>query len=252
MNFFTDPLLKIDEYNTLLTNVREGKGPVSVTGPSDSQKVHLIYSLCTHLQRRGLYITYNEMQARRAYEDFAFFLGDDVLYYPPKETMLYNIEARSNDIIYQRSKTLLRCLEGNYKLIVMSAEALIQMISPVELFRGGVIDFSLGSQIDLDELVAKLVLYGYERVETVEGKAQFAVRGGIIDVFGINSEHPVRIELFDTEVDSIRYFDETTQRSTDSIDHCRIPPARDVVYREKSKEIIILKIKKIWRTTLKS
>ncbi|ACL77382.1 transcription-repair coupling factor [Ruminiclostridium cellulolyticum] len=244
MNFFTDPLLKIDEYNTLLSNVREERGPVSVIGPSDSQKVHLIYSLCTHLQKRGLYITYNEMQARRVYDDFSFFLGDDVLYYPPKETMLYNVEARSNDIIYQRTKTLLNCLEGNYKMVVMSAEALIQMISPVELFREGIMDFYVGSQVNLDELVSKLVLYGYERVESVEGKAQFAVRGGIIDVFAVNSEHPVRIELFDTDVDSIRHFDETTQRSTNSIDECRIAPARDVVYKEVSREGIISKIKK--------
>lgn len=244
MNFFTDPLLKIDEYNTLLANIREEKGTISVIGPSDSQKIHLIYSLCTHLQKRGLYVTYNEMQARRAYEDFSFFLGDDVLYFPPKETMLYNIEARSNDVVYQRTKTLQRCIERNYKMIVLSAEALVQMISPVELFKSGILDFSIGLQVDLDNLISKLVLYGYERVEIVEGKAQFAVRGGIIDIFAVNSDHPVRIELFDTEVDSIRYFDESTQRSTNSIDECKIAPARDVVYQEGSREGIISKIKK--------
>ncbi|HEX2925225.1 MAG TPA: transcription-repair coupling factor [Ruminiclostridium sp.] len=244
MNFFTDPLLKINEYNSILSSVREKKGAISVIGPSDSQKVHLIYSLCTHLQKRGLYVTYNEMQARRAYEDFFFFLGDDVLYFPPKETMLYNIEARSNDIIYQRTKTMLRCIEGNFKVVVMSAEALIQMISPVELFRGGILDFSVGLQVELDSIISKLVLYGYERVEIVEGKAQFAVRGGIIDIYAVNSEHPVRIELFDTEVDSIRHFEESTQRSTNSIEACRIAPARDVVYMEGSREGIISRIKK--------
>jgi transcription-repair coupling factor (superfamily II helicase) len=244
MNLFTDPLLKLNEYNTLLSSVRENKGTISVVGPSDSQKVHLTYSLCTHTKARGLFVTYNEMQARRAFEDFSLFLGDDVLYFPPKETMLYNVEARSNDLIYQRVRTLLRCIQGDYKILVLPAEALIQMISPMEIFRNGIIEFRTGMQINLEELTSKLVLYGYERVEMVEGKAQFAIRGGIIDVFAINNEQPLRIELFDTEVDSIRFFDATTQRSTQTLNDCRVAPARDVVYKEGSKDGIILKIKK--------
>ncbi len=244
MNLFTDPLLKLKEYNTLLSAIKENMGPVSVVGPSDSQKVHLIYSLCTHAKTRGLFITYNEIQARRVFDDFSLFLGEDVLYLPPKETMLYNVEARSNDLIYQRVKTLLRCMQGDYKMLVISAEALIQMISPMDIFKDGIISFNIGTQIDLDELISKLVLYGYERVELVEGKAQFAIRGGIIDIFSINEEQPLRIELFDTEVDSIRYFDAATQRSTQAIEQCKISPARDVVYKQGTKEDIISKINK--------
>lgn len=244
MNLFADPLLKLSEYNTLLAAIREENGPVSVIGPSDSQKVHIIFSLLTHMQARGLFITYNEMQARRAFEDFQLFLGEEVVFFPAKETMLYNVEARSNDLVYQRVKTLLRCMTGDYKVLVLSAEALIQMISPVELFKSGVVNIELGKEVNLEELISKLVLYGYERVDIVEGKAQFAIRGGIIDIFAINNEHPLRIELFDTEVDSIRYFDEATQRSTDAADACVITPARDVVYQEGSKDGIIARIKK--------
>lgn len=244
MNLFTDPLLKLNEYNMLLKNLQEDKGTISVVGPADSQKIHLIYSLCTHINARGLFITYNEMQARRAYEDFSLFLGEDVLYFPPKETMLYNIEARSNDFVYHRVKTMLRCIQGDYKVIVIPAEALIQMVSPMEAFKQGVLDFRIGMEVDLDELLSMLVLYGYERVEVVEGRAQFAIRGGIIDIFAINHEHPVRIELFDTEVDSIRHFDAASQRSTNTVEECRIAPARDVIYGSESKEGIIDKIKK--------
>ncbi len=243
MNLFTDPLLKLREYNTLLSSIKENVGAISVVGPSDSQKVHLIYSLCTHAKTRGLFITYNEIQARKAFDDFTLFLGEDVLYLPPKETMLYNVEARSNDIIYQRVRTLLKCIQGDYKILVLSAEALIQMISPMEIFKDGIIEFRIGNQINLEELVSKLVLCGYERVELVEGKAQFSIRGGIIDIFSINDEQPIRIELFDTEIDSIRYFNAATQRSTQVIDECRIAPARDVVYKQGLKDDIISKIK---------
>ena len=244
MNLFTDPLLKLDEYNTLLSSIRDNLGTISVVGPSDSQKVHLAYSLCTHTEARGLFVTYNEMQARRAFEDFSLFLGDQVIYFPPKEIMLYNIEARSNDIIYQRVKTLLRCIQRDYKMLIIPAESLIQMISPMDIFQNGIISFQIGVQINLEELISKLVLYGYERVEMVEGKGQFAVRGGIIDIFAINNEQPIRIELFDIEVDSIRFFDPGTQRSTQSLDVCKVAPARDVIYKEGAKEGIISEIKK--------
>ncbi len=244
MNLFADPLLKLNEYNTLLSAIKEDRGPVSVLGPSDSQKVHIVYSLLTHSGQKGLFVTYNEMQARRAYEDFSFFLGDDVLYFPPRETMLYNIEARSNDVIYQRVKALLRCMSGDYKVLVLPAEALTQMLSPMELFRDGILDFSVGMQIELNEIMSHLVLYGYERVEIVEGKAQFAVRGGIIDIFAVNNEQPVRIELFDTEIDSIRFFDAGTQRSTNAMDSCTVAPARDVIFKDGSKEAVIARIRK--------
>ena len=244
MNLFADPLLRLKEYNTLLSQLGEDKGPVSVLGPSDSQKVHLVYSLLTHIKTGGLFVTYNEMQARRAYEDFSLFLGDDALYFPPKETMLYNVEARSNDIIYQRIKTLLRCIRGDYKVLVLPAEALIQMISPGDIFKNGILSLLTGMEINLEEIKSKLVLYGYERVEMVEGKGQFAVRGGIVDIFPVNADQPMRIELFDTEVDSIRCFDAATQRSTDSVNSCVIAPARDVLYKEGSKEKIVGRIKK--------
>lgn len=244
MNLFTDPLLKLNEYNTLLNCMKEYKGPVSVLGPADSQKVHLIYSLGTHTDSKILYITYNEIQARRAFEDFSLFLGEDVLYFPSKEIMLYNVEARSNDFVYQRVKSLLKCVQGAYKCIVMPVEALVQLISPADLFTSGIFTFETGKQVDLESLISKLVLYGYERVDIVEGKAQFAIRGGIIDIFAVNNEQPLRIELFDTEVDSIRAFDAVTQRSTGSEDSCTIAPARDVIYKEGMKEEIIKNIKR--------
>src|SRR5512135_2668593 len=106
MNLFIDPLLKLNEYNELLSSMKEYRGTISIIGPSDSQKTHLIYSLCTHIKSKGVFVTYNEMQARRVYEDFSLFLGDEVVYFPTKETMLYNIEARSNDLMHQRVNAL--------------------------------------------------------------------------------------------------------------------------------------------------
>lgn len=245
MNFLIDPLLELSEYVQLLDYIDKYRGAVSVIGPSDSQKVHLTYSLSVHSSKRIVYIAYNEMHARKAYEDFCFFFGEgDVVFFPSKEIMLYNIEARSNDYMYQRVNAMLRFVRQDFKAAVIPAEALIQMVSSKQLFREGIIEISQGMDIDIQEISQKLVLYGYERVITVEGKGQFAVRGGIIDIFPVNEENPVRIELFDTEVDSIRSFDSQTQRSIDSIDNCILVPARDIVYDNDNKEEIITKIRK--------
>lgn len=245
MNFFIDPLLKINEYNDLLGYIRNYSGAVSVVGPSDSQKTHMVYSLCTHTGIRSIYISFNDMQARKAYEDFCFFYGEEnVLYFPTKEIMLYNVEARSNDYVYQRVRTLEKCIKKEYKVIVLPVEALIQVISPREIFEAGIISFSVGLDIDIEDLINKFILFGYERVQTVEGKGQFAVRGGIIDIFAVNADSPARIELFDTEVDSIRLFDVASQRSTQGSPEYTVAPARDVIYYESSKQEIINNIKR--------
>ncbi|MDP4093797.1 MAG: transcription-repair coupling factor [Bacillota bacterium] len=244
MNFFIDPILGLEEYNDILASLKSGKFPVNIIGPSDTQKVHISYSICKHLDLKGIFIAVNDMQARKAYEDFSFFLSDDVLLLPSKEIMLYDVEAKSYDQIYQRLITLDRIIKGDYRFIVTSAEAVMQKLIPKELFEKSIFEFSLGDRIDLDSFAYSLLSTGYERVETVEGMGQFAIRGGIIDIFPLGSDSAVRMELFDDEIDSVRSFDTITQRSVDRVDKIRIIPAREVIYPPEDMEDIISRIEK--------
>lgn len=242
MKYLTEPLLESIEYREMLASIRKYTLPVNITGPSDSQKVHISYALCRHSESTGVFIAYNEMQARRIYEDFSFFMGDEVVFFPAKEIMLHDIEARSYDAIFQRIKILDAVLQGKFKLIVTSAEAVVQKLIPRKLFCESVVSLHLGGRVNLSSLPEKLVAMGYERVPVVEGKGQFAIRGGIIDIFSIDMESAVRIELFDDEIDSIRTFDVLSQRSVDRLEETRIIPAREVIYDAGRRRSIVEKI----------
>ncbi|MCX7922230.1 MAG: transcription-repair coupling factor [Clostridia bacterium] len=242
MNYLSNPLLEIKEYNDLLSSLKKNITPVSITGPSDSQKVHISYSICKHLNCKGMFIAFNEMQARKVFEDFSFFAGEDVLFLPAKEIMLHEVEARSYDSVFQRIKAIDRLVDGRYKFIVTSAEAFSQKMVSRELYYNHILSFNLGGRVKLDLLSQSLVTMGYERVHAVEGKGQFAIRGGIIDIFSPGSDYAVRIELFDDEIDSIRKLDIISQRSVDKIDSIKVLPAREVIYSPDKRDSIIEKI----------
>ena len=191
-----------------------------------------------------MYVAFNEMQARKLFEDFSFFFGEEVLFFPNKEIMLHDIEAKSYDAVYQRIKVLDRILKNDYRFIVTSIEAVSHMLVSPELFKHSIIEFRLGSRFDLALLSLRLVMMGYERVDTVEGVGQFSIRGGILDVFSINSDSAIRVEFFDDEVDSIRKFDSTTQRSIDKLETAIIIPCREAIYPDDNKEAVISAIRR--------
>jgi transcription-repair coupling factor (superfamily II helicase) len=239
MEYLIKPLLELGEYREALEALKNYTMPVNISGPSDSQKVHLAFSLCTHLGRKGIFIAHNEMQARRIYEDFSFFAGDAVVFLPTKEIMLHDIEAKSYDAVYHRIKALERIRDGKFSFAVTSAEAVIHRLIPPELFTQSTLNFAVGGRIDLAGISQTLVAMGYERVDVVEGKGQFAIRGGIIDIFSVDSDSAVRTELFDDEIDSVRQFDILTQRSVDRLDTFQVVPAREVLYSVDKREDMI-------------
>lgn len=236
---YIDPLLELDEYRQVLSSAKDYTRPVNIVGPSESQKAHICYAICSHSGHRGIYVAFNEMQARKLFEDLYFFMGEDVLFYPTKEIMLYDVEAKSNDAVYQRLMVLDRILRGDYTFVVTSVEALSHKLIQPHLLQRSVISIGSDSRIDLDDLTRNLVMMAYERVESVERHGQFAVRGGIVDVFSIDSDSAVRLELFGDEIDSIRQFDVNTQRSTGGIENVRIIPAREIIYAPEKKGDII-------------
>jgi transcription-repair coupling factor (superfamily II helicase) len=242
MDFLIDPLLEIDEYNKVLSSINNYSIPVGITGPSDSQKAHIAYALCEHSGNKGIFIAYNEMQARRLYDDFAFFLEDRVLFFPAKEVIMHDVEAKSNDSVFQRTSALERMLEGSYNMLVTSAEAFSQVIVSREYFEKCILEFESGTIVDLEQISRRLLEMGYDRVVIVENKGQFTVRGGIIDIFSVSCDYPVRIELFDDEVDSIRKFDTISQRSVEKLEKVKIIPARDIIYPQAKQDLIISRI----------
>lgn len=240
---FISPLLELEEYRQALSYAKVYKQPVNITGASESQKAHICYALCRHSGQKGIFIAHNEAQARKLFEDFSFFFGEDVLFFPTKEIMLYDVEAKSYDTVYHRISVLDRISRGDYYFVVTSVEAISHKLVHPDIFSSGVIEIDYHSSIDLEDLIRRLVMMAYERVEYVDRRGQFAVRGGIIDVFSVDAENAVRLELYGDEIDSIRLFDVNTQRSTGQIESVRIVPAREIIYTDERKNEIIAAIK---------
>ena len=242
MNSLRDIISTLKEYNSISKKLDSEGYKANITGLSESQKAHFSYALLDNKDSKkdskkddgakGVYVACNELAARKAYSDFSFFFGEDALLLPYREYMLYDIEARSNEVIHKRAEAIARILDGNYKLLVVSIETLSQLYPQKDVFESKLLTVKKEEQCDISELVYKLTLMGYERESLVEGKGQFSVRGGIIDVFPINMLNPCRMEFFGDEIDSIRIFEADTQRSVDYIDELKIIPAHDSIYDE--------------------
>ncbi len=238
MNYLTNPLLDIKEYKDIIRSLEKNNKPVNITGPSDSQKVHLCHALVRHTDSGALYITHNELQARKAYEDFKQLFGEGAVFMPSREIILFDIEARSNDSLHKRISAIEKIIEKDYRIVVTTAEALFVKLPDKEVFLRHRMEFNMDSSLDFKTIENKLYDMGYERVAEVEGKGQFSIRGGIIDIFSVNTDNPVRIELFGDDVDSIRLFDKNTQRSMDNIKSVKIPPAKELIIESNDREHI--------------
>lgn len=223
-----EPLKELKEFNTLLDELKGGNTPVLVTGLTDTQRVHVAYAIKCLTGKKLIYIAQDELQAQRIAGDFAFFT-DDAMYFPSKEIIFYKTEAKSNDITGKRLSIIEKLLYGDDVVVVLSIKSLLYRLTPPERFVRTLRTLKVGDTIDLDQFVAELMSMGYERVDMIEGKGQFSVRGGIIDFFPITEEKPYRIELFDDEIDSIRIFDVISQRTETVVDKVRLFPARELM-----------------------
>lgn len=240
--YLIDPLIEISHYTDVLEDIKKEKRTISLGGSSQSQKTHISYAILKHLNLKGMFIANNDINARRIYEDLLNFFENGVLYFPPEEIMFHDIEAKSHDSTYERIKSLYKIINGEYEIIITSPEAIGRKLIDKQLFYNNVFSFSVGERINLSNISGKLISIGYERMSVVEGAGQFAIRGGIVDIFPINSELAVRIEFFDDEIDSIRSFEVTSQRSLEKIEKVIILPARELIYQVNRKEEILKKI----------
>ena len=243
MDFFIKPLLEIKAYTKALESIKKYNSIV-ITGPFESQKMHLAYSICRYLNKKGVFISYNEHQARKMYEDSVFFFNNDALFLSSKEIFFHDIEARSRDIYYERINNLYRLNKGDFKFLTTSAKTLLDKLPDEKNFLSNVYSFSVGMIIEPIKMQKIFMDLGYEKVEIVEAKGQYASRGGIVDVYTISEEHPIRIDFLDNEIESIRIFDELSQRSIKSIRKFFVLPSKEVLIEENDIYEITDNIKK--------
>ncbi|HOA80007.1 MAG TPA: CarD family transcriptional regulator, partial [Defluviitaleaceae bacterium] len=233
INGIIEPLLELDAYQKLLDSLNNHNTPVLATGMMDSQKAHLIASLKIHSSKPVVIVTNDDMKAKEIFEDMQFFIKDKIYLYPSKDILFYNADVHSMDIVKQRINVLKALVKDEKPLIVLSVEALLDRLVKMDLFKSFILNFEVGSIVDINQLMHQLLLMGYERSELVESPGQFALRGGIVDVYPSTEQNPYRIEFWDDEVDSIRLIDPISQRSIEKLNSIEIFPMRELVFTEE-------------------
>nr|WP_330387279.1 transcription-repair coupling factor [[Clostridium] polysaccharolyticum] len=227
MKTFIEPLNELKEYNNIKELLTRGVQPIHVTGGIDSQKGHFIYALGDDYPVKVV-ITYSESKAKEIYEDYRIF-DKDVYLYPAKDVIFYSADIHGNAIVRQRLQIIQRLIEQKPTTVIMTIDGGMDRILPLEVISGKVIYLEAASIIDIDQVKEHLIHIGYERVAQVEGPGQFAVRGGIMDIYPLTEECPYRIELWDDEIDTIRSFDVESQRSIEQVEKITIYPATEIV-----------------------
>lgn len=228
MDFFSTILKKSDEYNLIEEKIKENAYPLQVTGLSGSTNAHFISSICKNLGRDGIVICQSDYDAKRIYNDLDFFSEGNAVYYPSKEIEYYETLATSNEYINERLSSLKKLInsKGN-TLFVLSVEALLQPTIDFTSYVDSIFEISVDDELKINDLAKKLVNLGYTNEDMVEGKGQFSIRGGIVDIFSPEEDNPFRLEFFGDFVDSIREFDPISQTSIENIEKITISAAKE-------------------------
>lgn len=240
-NFLIDHLKKDKTYNNILNNL---EGSQYIYGMSEESLPHFVYSIWEHSFKPVLFIVEDELKARKYYESALGLSGIDIMHFPRTNINFHDIKPVEFDGDIERIRVINRLSKGDNFILVASAESLIKKISTPKYFRDLSFEISIDDEVDLEKLEQNLIDLEYQRVERVEGKGEFAIRGGIVDIYPLDYQNPVRIELFDVEIDSMRTFEVDSQRSVDEMEVVRIAPAREFLSTKEDKELILKGLKK--------
>ena len=226
MSLFENPLKRLADFESLEESIKKEKFPVQVSDMSEPGKAHLISELMKEEKAWKLVISYDEDNASRLYEDIGCFL-DDVYLYPARDLLFFNADIRSLQITAKRVEVWKHLREDAGGVIVTTADALMDKLEDYQKFCETTMEIKKEDTVDIEKLAKKLTDIGYERSFETGNPGQFSIRGGIIDIFPLTEEYPVRIELWDDEIDAMKSFDPASQRSIDELEYVNIYPARE-------------------------
>ncbi|MCR5686513.1 MAG: transcription-repair coupling factor [Lachnospiraceae bacterium] len=225
------PFTSLAEYETLKKLLSRSAGIAAADGCVDPQKLHMVYGMSDDFDFK-IIVTFSETKAREIYEDYRFY-DPDVQYFPAKDLIFYQADLSGNVITEQRMRCIRALAEKDSCTVVTTVDAFMAHMVPVSAIEDSVIYIDEGSTVTESGLAAELVNAGYVRSYQIEGKGQFSVRGGIVDIFPLTDDNPVRIELWGDTVDSIRTFDILSQRSIEKLPTVSVYPATEMVLDEE-------------------
>lgn len=226
MSIFKSPLGEFIDYQDIVTSIKKKEGPIQISDMADTPKAHLVAELLKEEKPWRLVVTYDETRAREIYEDLLVF-GKNVWLYPAKDLLFFSADIQGNLITRERVSVWQHLLTDESGIVVTTVDGLMDKLEGYQTFREEVLTIRSDDKIDVEQLSKKLVDLGYERVTQVEAPGQFGIRGGIVDIYSMTWDVPVRIELWDEDIDAMKTFDPESQRSQDAVEELNIYPAKE-------------------------
>jgi len=241
LDAFLENLKSSPDYAAIAASA-DSRRTLNVEGVSGAGKALLCTGLLADEGSTGLIISYSDERAQQLADDITAFLGDEgkpdaerrCLLYPSIASALYDGVNPERGAVAARLTVLERLSAGTPTIVVASIKALVHLTVPGSALVAARREIVKGQSIDLEDIGGALIDLGYERVDLVDDIGQFSIRGGIVDVSPPTAPKPIRIELFGPEVESIRYFEPVTQRSTSHLERIGIGPAGEILLTEQA------------------
>ncbi len=230
-------IIEILKNNPAYLALMKGKGEIVVSHASD--EAILIASAFFSSPRSMLIVKESLYQAQLLYQELFPILKNKVAFFPCDESLRVEALASSQEIMGERINALASLSKQEPMVVICHTHSYIRYIPHRELFMQNMIQLHVGMVIDPLELRQKLIHSGYQLIQRVDEPFYYSKRGGVIDVYSIQYESPIRIEFFDDEIESLRFFDKNTQRSLDKIDSVTILPATDLLYPDEEVKTVI-------------
>ncbi|MHA6260522.1 transcription-repair coupling factor [Sporosarcina sp. CAU 1771] len=252
MEALIDLILQEKEISGLVEELKKGKDGQLITGLSGGAKSVFFKGLQQSLEHPILIVSPNLLQAQRTYEDLVNMLGSEsVRLYPAEELIAADYSFSSYELRAQRIETLDHMARVGKGVYITPVSGIRRFLPNKKSWLESSLATTVGDSINISEWLENLVSIGYTRQPMVTAPGEFALRGGILDLYPIYLEEPVRIELFDTEVDSIRTFSADDQRSTGKLNSISILPASEFVWTSKDLEAIVSELENELSVSLK-
>ena len=219
----------VPEYLRLEAALESGRSPAEVSGLSPVHRAHFAAGLLTRLEVPVVLLCADEGECVRLAADVTALTGTPAVLIGAREFLFHQGAVASRQWEHQRIAAFRAMARGKAPLIAATVEVLLQRTLPPEELSAHVVELELTGSYDPEELAGRLAALGYTRCQQVEGVGQFALRGGILDVFSPGMDSPVRVEFWDRDVDSMGLFDVSSQRRTGKLDRAEFLPVSELL-----------------------
>ena len=221
------------KYDKIINQILNSKNTYIYNSANTIQKL-LTFKLFSQTNKTIVVVYPNIFEASKAYEDYLELTeADQISFFPVEELVASELIASSNTYRLERIKTIFKIINNIPQIIVTSVEGITRNVLNKEKLKKSILKIKKQDIYNRDTLLKDLIIRGYQKVTIVENPGTYSVRGSVVDIYPINIDNPVRIEFFDNEIDNIKVFNVTTQRSIEKLNEVHIYPFYDIVYNDE-------------------